>query len=137
MSRNFLDFAKTGLQKARQLGADSAELFIVKNRSLEVEMKEGSLDEIKQSDSQGVGMRIIKGQRQGFSFSSDFRSTALDKMVVQAIANSKYNDAEPLLQFPRQSRQYPKLNLYDAMIGQSTMDAKLELAQETASAAMG
>ena len=40
-SRNFLDFAKTGLQKARQLGADSAELFIVKNRSLEVEMKEG------------------------------------------------------------------------------------------------
>lgn len=132
MSRNFLDFAKTGLQKARQLGADSAELFIVKNRSLEVEMKEGSLDEIKQSDSQGVGMRIIKGQRQGFSFSSDFRSTALDKMVVQAIANSKYNDAEPLLQFPRQSRQYPKLNLYDAMIGQSTMDAKLELAQETA-----
>ena len=93
MSRNFLDFAKTGLQKARQLGADSAELFIVKNRSLEVEMKEGSLDEIKQSDSQGVGMRIIKGQRQGFSFSSDFRSTALDKMVVQAIANSKYNDA--------------------------------------------
>ena len=32
MSRNFLDFAKTGLQKARQLGADSAELFIVKNQ---------------------------------------------------------------------------------------------------------
>ena len=45
MSRNFLDFAKTGLQKARQLGADSAELFIVKNRSLEVEMKEGSLEQ--------------------------------------------------------------------------------------------
>ena len=31
--------------------------------------------------SQGVGLRVIKGNRQGFSFSSDFRSTALDKMV--------------------------------------------------------
>lgn len=76
MGFDFLKFAKTGLQKAKMMGADQAELFVVKNRSMEVEMKDGSIDEIKQSDSQGVGLRVIKGNRQGFSFSSDFRSTA-------------------------------------------------------------
>ena len=81
MEKKFLEFAGVGLQKARQMGADSAELFMVKKRSLEVEIKDGSLDEIKQADSQGVGLRIIKGNRQGFSFSSDFRETALDRML--------------------------------------------------------
>ena len=75
MEKKFLEFAGVGLQKARQMGADSAELFMVKKRSLEVEIKDGSLDEIKQADSQGVGLRIIKGNRQGFSFSSDFSET--------------------------------------------------------------
>ena len=59
MRKNFRDFAWTGMQKARQMGADSAELFVVKSRSLEVEMKDGSLDEIKQAESQGVGLRVL------------------------------------------------------------------------------
>lgn len=132
MRKNFRDFAWTGMQKARQMGADSAELFVVKSRSLEVEMKDGSLDEIKQADSQGVGLRVLKGNRQGFSFSSDFRSTALDKMVLQAITNSRYNDEEPLRYFPRRSACYPQVALYDDKMGAYTMEDKLELAQETA-----
>ena len=132
MGKTFQDFAWTGLQKARQMGADSAELFVVKSRSLEVEIKDGSLDEIKQSDSQGVGLRILKGNRQGFSFSSDFRSSALDKMVLQAIANSHYSDEEPARYFPGRSAYYPQVDLYDSMMGSCTLDEKLELAQETA-----
>ena len=132
MGFDFLKFAKTGLQKAKMMGADQAELFVVKNRSMEVEMKDGSIDEIKQSDSQGVGLRVIKGNRQGFSFSSDFRSTALDKMVTQAIANSNYNDVDKDLCFPSYRGEYPQLDLYDTSLAQHTMDEKLELARETA-----
>ncbi len=132
MGKTFQDFAWTGLQKARQMGANSAELFVVKSRSLEVEIKDGSLDEIKQSDSQGVGLRILKGNRQGFSFSSDFRSSALDKMVLQAIANSHYSDEDPARYFPERSAYYPQVDFYDSMMGSYTLDEKLELAQETA-----
>ena len=132
MEKAFLEFAGTGLKKARQMGADSAELFVTKSRSLEVEIKDGSLDEIKQSESQGVGLRVIKGNRQGFSFTSDFRSTALDKMVSQAIANSRYNDVDEALHFPAKSSCYPQLDLYDAGIEQCSLPEKLELAQQTA-----
>ena len=132
MENQFLEFARSGLAKARQMGADHAEVFVVKNRSQEIEIKDGSLDQIKQSESQGVGLRVIKGNRQGFSFSSDFRSSAVDKMVTQAIANSTYNDEEPALYFPEQGRYYPQPDLYDAATGAHTMEEKIELAKETA-----
>lgn len=132
MEKQFLEFARSGLAKARQMGADHAEVFVVKNRSQEIEIKDDSLDQIKQSESQGVGLRVIKGNRQGFSFSSDFRSSAVDKMVTQAIANSTYNDEEPALYFPEQGRYYPQLDLYDAATGAHTMEEKIELAKETA-----
>ena len=32
MGKTFQDFAWTGLRKARQMGADSAELFVMKSR---------------------------------------------------------------------------------------------------------
>ena len=132
MENQFLEFARSGLAKARQMGADHAEVFVVKNRSQEIEIKDDSLDQIKQSESQGVGLRVIKGNRQGFSFSSDFRSSAVDKMVTQAIANSTYNDEEPALYFPEQGRYYPQPDLYDAATGAHTMEEKIELAKETA-----
>ncbi len=77
-------------------------------------------------------MRILRGNRQGFSFSSDFRNSALDKMVMQAIANSHYSDEEPARYFPGKSAYYPQIDLYDSTMGNYTLDEKLELAQETA-----
>ena len=91
MEQGFLKFAKTGLHKAKQLGADHVELFVMKSRNFEAEIKNNRIDEMKQSESSGVGVRILKDGRFGFSFSSDFRATALDKMVMQAITNSNYS----------------------------------------------
>ena len=65
MGLDFEKFAGTGLQKAKKMGAEQAELFVVKNRSLEVELKDGRIDEIKQSDSHGVGPQ--KRQKNGIS----------------------------------------------------------------------
>ena len=135
MGLDFEKFAGTGLQKAKKMGAEQAELFVVKNRSLEVELKDGRIDEIKQSDSHGVGLRVIKGHRQGFSFSTDFRASALDKMVVQAMENSRYHDEDEDLHFPVGGQVYPRLNLYDPALKQHSLEDKMQLAQETAEAA--
>lgn len=132
MGQNFLEFAKTGLHKARQNGADHAELFVVKSRSFEAELKDNRIDEIKQAESSGVGLRVIRDGRAGFSFSSDFRSTALDKMVTQAITNSRYSDRDDALCFPMPQQHYPQPCFYDGTIQKIPLDEKLELALETA-----
>ncbi len=136
MKERFLDFARGGLKKARQMGADSAELFVMKNRTMEMEMKEERIESLKQSDARGVGLRVIRGKRQGFAYSADFRSSALEQMLQQALENSRYSDLEPLLRFPAPEGGYPKLELSDPALAEHTLSEKQELAQETARQAL-
>ena len=131
MGQSFLEFAKTGLYKAKQNGAEHAELFVVKSRSFEVELKNHRIDDMKQAESSGVGLRVIKDGRAGFSFSSDFRATALDKMVTQAITNSHYSDKDEALCFPTPANRYPQSAFYDGTVKKISLDEKLELARET------
>ena len=131
MGQSFLEFAKTGLHKAMQNGADHAELFVVKGRSFEVELKNNHIDDMKQAESSGVGLRVLKDGRAGFSFSSDFRTTALDKMVVQAITNSRYSDKDETLYFPTPANHYPQPIYYDGTVKKISLDEKLDLARET------
>lgn len=130
MGQSFLEFAKTGLYKAKQCGAEHAELFVMKSRSFEAELKQDKIDELKQSESNGVGLRVIKNGKQGFSFSSDFRATALDKMVTQAVTNSQYSDKDTDLHFPMQYPKYPQPDFYDGTIGKLSLDEKLDLTRE-------
>lgn len=136
MSQNFLEFAKTGIHKAKQMGAKHAELFVMKSKQLEVQIKDDVIDELQQSDSQGVGIRVIKDRRQGFAFSSDFSSTALDKMVSQAIINSTYNDPDEALALPELSAAYPQMELFDWQRGDLTLEDKIQLASDTAKFAL-
>ena len=131
MGQSFLEFAKTGLYKAKQNGADHAELFVMKSRSFEVELKNNRIDDMKQAESSGVGLRVIKDGRAGFSFSSDFRTTALDKMVAQAITNSHYSDKDETLCFPSPAKRYPQPAFYDSTVKKISLDEKLDLARET------
>jgi len=132
MAQNFMDFAKTGIYKAKKMGADHAELFVLKSKNLDVQLKEEKIDEMHQSESQGIGIRVIKGKRQGFSFSSDFSVTALDKMVHQAIVNSSYSDVEEALDFAQVAIGYPKLELFDKQREELKLEDKLILAKATA-----
>ena len=130
MGQQFLEFAKTGLYKAKQQGADHAELFVLKSRAFEAELKNNVIDEMKQAENNGIGLRVIKDGRTGFSFSSDFRSTALDKMVTQAITNSSYSDKDTDLCFPTPYAHYAQPHFYDGTIKQISLEEKLDLARE-------
>ena len=130
MGQQFLEFAKTGLYKAKQQGADHAELFVLKSRAFEAELKNNAIDEMKQAENNGIGLRVIKDGRTGFSFSSDFRSTALDKMVTQAITNSSYSDKDADLCFPTPYAHYAQPHFYDGTIKQISLEEKLDLARE-------
>jgi len=131
MGQNVQTFAKLGLMKAHKMGADSAEVFVVKQRSLELEMKNNNLEDLNQAEKHGVGIRVLCGKRQGFSFSTDFRKAALDQMVHQAIVNSRYNDVDSVLGFPERSMHYPQPVCSDIRIARQSLEERLALVQET------
>ena len=52
MGLDFEKFAGTGFREKQKMGAEQAELYVVRKvDSVEVELKDGRIDEIKQSDS--------------------------------------------------------------------------------------
>ena len=129
---DFVTFSKDCFRKSEKLGVSQTEVFLLNSRTLEVELKEDQLDQIKQSENMGIGIRVIKDQRQGFAFSSDLRVDALERMLDQATANSRYSDENPALHFPQWIHDYPQLNLYDEEINRHTLDEKIELARDAA-----
>ena len=62
MDQQFEQFVSTGLGKAKRLGVSAAEFYIVKSKSMSIEVKEGQIQDTKLAESQGIGVRIIKGQ---------------------------------------------------------------------------
>jgi len=104
MGQSFLEFAKTGLYNAKKNGAEHAELFVVKSRSFEVELKNHRIDDMKQAESSGVGLRVIKDGRAGFSFSSDLE-TSSPSVVVSSLSKFSSVCSSSMTVAPRRPRR--------------------------------
>lgn len=136
MDQEFKKFVAAGMNKAKSLGVSDVEFYIVKNKALELEVKGGQIQDTKLAESQGIGVRVIKEQRLGFSCSSDFSTTALDKMLVQAVTNASYNDRDEANVLPCEQQNYRTFDIYDPTIGQRSLADKKAMAIATEDAAL-
>lgn len=135
MDLQFKRFVESGMQKAAKLGVSDVEFFVMKHKAMELEVKQGELKDSKLAEEQGIGVRVIKEQRLGFSYSSDFSTTALDKMLHQAVVNAGYNDRDAANHFPESQPRYRELALYDETLARRSLADKKQLAiavEETA-----
>lgn len=88
----------------------------------------GQLQDSKLARDRAIGVRVLKDKRLGFSYSSDFSTTALDKMLHQAVINAGYNDRDEANHFPAPGSGYRDMALYDATLGQRSLADKEQLA---------
>lgn len=65
------------------------ELFISTSDGSSVEVKGGEVDAFNVSSNCGMGLRILKDSRPGFSFSTTFKEDSLSNMVERAISGAK------------------------------------------------
>ena len=136
MDQQFKRFVDTGMSKAAKLGVSDVEFFIMKHKAMELEVKQGKLQDSKLAEGQGIGVRVLKDKRQGFSYSTDFSTTALDKMLHQAVINAGYNDRDEANHFPAPGPGYRDMALYDATLEQRSLADKEQLAVQTEQTAL-
>ncbi|MGB4018812.1 MAG: DNA gyrase modulator, partial [Syntrophomonadaceae bacterium] len=72
------------LDQANRLGVD-AEVFLLHNRELSIEVSDGQVETLKEAEEMGLGLRVIKDNRLGFAFTSDFSPQALQDVVQDAV----------------------------------------------------
>jgi PmbA protein len=124
------------LKKILKKDIDQAEVFLASNKTLKIDVLDRKVESIDEIRDAGCGIRIIKDQKLGFAFTSDFDETVIDETIEQAIANAKNSETDEFLTLPKKlTAKQSKLNLYDQQIATTSVEKKIELAlkiEETA-----
>ena len=74
------------ISRALKAGADGADGVVVESASLSVAQRLGKSEGIERAESQDVGLRVFRGQRQAIVSSSDVSPSALNELVERALA---------------------------------------------------
>ncbi len=94
--------------------AENAEIYVEKEESVDVDIKNDKVDFAKEVISLGVGVRVIIDGKMGFAHTTNTKNTEeLAKMVERAVFNAQSNVADENFAFAPKSK-YPSVKgLYD------------------------
>ncbi len=95
MTTNLLALAETALARAKQFGATSADALVVDGRSLDVAVREGSIENLEQSEACEVGLRVFVAQSSAAIATSKIDAAGLEHIAEQAVAMAKAAPPDP------------------------------------------
>ncbi|MEQ8236826.1 MAG: TldD/PmbA family protein [Syntrophomonadaceae bacterium] len=117
------------LDRVNQQGLEG-EVFLLHDRELNIEIRQGLVETLKQAEETGIGLRVFNAGRIGFAYSSDLSSPALQKLVDDAVSISAYTAADEYNILPQGKRVYPEVEVYDPELATASLEAKMESARE-------
>jgi PmbA protein len=117
-------FAEELVSEALRSGADQAEIFMRSSKKLSVEIKGGKPDSLISSLSYGYGLRVIRDNRPGFSYSTDL--TDRQNVINQALEAARFADQDNFLGFPEPSES-PEVEICDPAIMELKEDTAVSL----------
>lgn len=83
------EICERAVELAKKAGASEAEAYAERTRDSSVRVRDGEVEELQQAASKGVGLRVIKGQRLGFAYGTDFSRDGLKALAERAVALAK------------------------------------------------
>lgn len=89
LEKNILE--KT-IELAKSLGAEECDVILSKENSTRVSANQGNIDQFKISNTQILGLRVIKNNRIGLSYTESMDEDAILFAIKNAIENSQYSN---------------------------------------------
>jgi PmbA protein len=108
------EFSESIIHRALIKGADEAEVYIKSSKNLSIEVKDQKIDAIESSHSIGYSLRVLKGKRLGFSYSTDM--SEVESVIDKAIESTKCVDADEYLDLPDPDEE-TIVEIFDPEIG--------------------
>lgn len=129
MVKDLMQLGSQALEKALKLGAEQAEVYILNSRDFNIQVANQKVDTIKLSEERGLGIRVFKEKRLGFSFTSDLEQSSIEKVIHQALDNSLFTGQDENLVMAPKAEKYPEVDIYDAEIAKRSVNEKIEIAK--------
>jgi PmbA protein len=109
---------------------DGYEIFMSASRNLSIEVKEQQVDTFRCSAPVGVGIRVLKSNAMGFSFSTSMDDCDLLKMIDNALTSAQFQTPDEFNVFPL-PEAYPEISgLFDGELRQVNEGEKIGRAME-------
>jgi PmbA protein len=125
--------AEALLARVLARGADSAEVSVGEGRELEVSVREGAPELVKEAASAGASVRVMLDGRVATSSTTDLRPEALDRLAAAVVEMASLAEPDPDAAPPPSAslaRTLPDLDLFDVRV--ERLDAAKALRMATA-----
>jgi PmbA protein len=129
------------VERARRAGAEHAEACLESVRAFNVRVNAGEIENLKQSVTRGLGLRVLVGGAQGFVSSTDFEPAALDELARHAVALARFSTPDEANAFPGPADAAegdpPDLGLVDPALLAWPPERRIEMALTLERVALG
>jgi PmbA protein len=115
-ARRCQQWAEQMLADALAAGADGAEVLVRDGRELEVKVRLGEPELVKEAGSRGMGLRILRDHRVATAYTSDFSEGAMRRFAQETVALCSLAEPDALADLPERhlmARELPDLDLWD------------------------
>ena len=100
-------------------GADDAEVLVRDGTELEVKVRLGEPELIKEAGSRALGLRVLKDHRAAVTYTSDFTPAAMARFAKETVELAALAEPDPTGDLPAReemAREVPDLDLWDEAV---------------------
>ncbi|PIU83893.1 MAG: hypothetical protein COS68_01625 [Elusimicrobia bacterium CG06_land_8_20_14_3_00_38_11] len=137
INKNFFRDIFSKAQKTVGLSA-GVEIFADKTADTTIVWSDKKFEDFYISESQGVGIKIIKDGKAGSAYTNNFNEQATDALISSALKNSEFlqQDKYVSLAFPSKTPPRCELDICDNSFGKEPLDKKIALIKKMESIAL-
>lgn len=125
------NFFKDIFTKAEKTAGPVAgiEIFADKTADTTIVWSDRKLEDFYISESQGIGIKIIKNGKVGSAYTNNFSEQATDDLILSALKNSEFlqQDKYVSLAIPSKTPFRAALDVYDDLFGKESPEKKISL----------
>ncbi len=128
---NLTELAKSIVSKSLKKGADECDVFISINEEFSTTIKDAEIESLKQAITHGLGIRIFKDKKLGFTYTTDFSPQAIEKTIEEAISLADNSTPEPENKLPEvESLKQNEIKIFDSDVYSISVEQKIKIALE-------
>jgi PmbA protein len=110
------------------LRVDAGEVFLRDGQSISVEIRDGKIEDAITRGERGIGVRVLRGGRVGFAYSSDLSVAGIEDCVTAARDIAAVTEPDPDVSIATSRIESPDLGLYESGIDDRSVQQRSEVA---------
>jgi len=125
MTQQLEEIAEFLLAEVRRNGASAADIVAVEGDTLDVGVRLGEVEKLKQAREKRLGLRVFAGERSAMTSTADFSADSLRRLAEDASTLAKVTAPDPHSGLPAdvpRLLELPELGLYDEAVAAVTAE---------------